>query len=76
MVAGAVASRSEQVVGISNLFASQGGAAAAWPMVLGAVHRLYPTLPVVGYERGEYLDSALRHGFEAIGALRILLRHS
>ncbi|GGZ02568.1 hypothetical protein [Streptomyces poonensis] len=71
VVAGAVASRGEQVVGISNVFAPDGGPDAAWPGVLGAVHRLFPTLPVVGYEHGEDLDAAMRHGFESLGPLRV-----
>ncbi len=74
MVAGAVASRSDQVVGISNLFALDGGPDAAWPVVLGAVNRLFPTLPVVGYEQGDGLAAAIGHGFEPVGPLRIWLR--
>ncbi|MER7485160.1 hypothetical protein ABTY20_04345 [Streptomyces sp. NPDC126497] len=71
VVAGAVASRSDQVVGISNVFASEGGPDAAWPVVLGAVHELFPTLPVVGYECGDNLAAAVRHGFEPVGPLRV-----
>ncbi|MDH6115257.1 hypothetical protein P3T36_004176 [Kitasatospora sp. MAP12-15] len=74
VVAGAVASRSDQVVGVSNVFAADGGADAAWPVVLEAVHRLFPTLPVVGYEHGQDLAAAVRHGFEAVGPLRVWLR--
>ncbi|MFD5121108.1 hypothetical protein [Streptomyces sp. NPDC058385] len=73
VVAGAVAGRSGPVVGISNVFARDGGPDRAWPVVLGAVHRLFPTLPVVGYERGEDLAAAIRHGFEPVGPLRIWL---
>ncbi|MCX5144936.1 hypothetical protein [Streptomyces sp. NBC_00338] len=73
IAAGAVASRSDQVVGISNVFALDGGPDAAWPLVLGAVHELFPTLPTVGYEHGEDMAAAVRHGFEPIGALRIWL---
>ncbi|MDI5965662.1 hypothetical protein [Streptantibioticus silvisoli] len=72
--AGAVASRSDHVVGVSNLFASHGGADRAWPVVLDAVHRLFPTRPAVGYERDADLDAALRHGFEPAGPLRIWVR--
>lgn len=71
VVAGAVASRSDQVVGISNVFASDGSPDAAWPGVLEAVHRLFPTLPVVGYEHGDHLAAAVHHGFEPVGPLRI-----
>lgn len=75
VVAGAVASLSgdggRQVIGISNVFASDGGPDSAWPGVLDAVHRLFPGLPVVGYEQGDDLAVALRHGFETIGPLRV-----
>lgn len=74
VVAGAVATRSDQVVGISNVFAPDGGPDAAWPVVLEAVHRLFPTLPVVGYEHGEGLAAAVRHGFEPVGPLRVWLQ--
>lgn len=73
VVAGAVASRSDQVVGISNVFAPDGGPDAAWPGVLEAVHRLFPTVPVVGYEHGDDLAVAVRHGFEPVGPLRVWL---
>ncbi|MGW6159587.1 hypothetical protein ACWFRM_41820, partial [Streptomyces sp. NPDC055144] len=76
VVAGAVASRSGHVVGISNVFARDGGADRAWPGVLGAVHRLFPTLAVVGYEQGDDLTVAIRHGFEPVGPLRIWLHSS
>ncbi|MER5476042.1 hypothetical protein ABT026_03490 [Streptomyces sp. NPDC002734] len=71
VTAGAVASRSDHVVGISNVFAVEGGTDRAWPGLLGAVHRLFPTLPVVGYAHGADLDAAVRHGFRAIGPLRV-----
>ncbi|MET8538019.1 hypothetical protein ABZV67_41460 [Streptomyces sp. NPDC005065] len=73
VIAGAIASRSDQVVGISNVFALDEGTEAAWPLVLDAVHRLFPTLPVVGYEHGDDLAAAVRHGFEPVGPLRIWL---
>jgi hypothetical protein len=66
-----VASCSDQVVGISNVFALDGGPDAAWPIVLDAVNRLFPSLPVVGYEQGDALAAAVRHGFEPVGPLRI-----
>ncbi len=73
VVAGAVASRSDQVIGVSNVFAVGSDPDAAWPGVLNAVNRLFPTLPVVGYEHGEDLAAAIRHGFESVGPLRIWL---
>ncbi|WP_328444568.1 hypothetical protein OG780_03580 [Streptomyces sp. NBC_00386] len=71
VVSGAVASHSDQVVGISNVFAHGGGPDAAWPDLLNTVHSLFPGLPVVGYEHGDDLAAAMRHGFEPIGPLRI-----
>lgn len=71
VVAGAVATRSEHVVGVSNVFGREDGPEAAWPVVLHALDHLFPTLPVVGYEQGEDLRVALRHGFEPIGPLRV-----
>ncbi|MFJ4282817.1 hypothetical protein [Streptomyces massasporeus] len=71
VVAGAVATRSEHVVGVSNLFGREDGPDAVWPAVLHALAHLFPTLPVVGYEHGDDLTVALRHGFEPIGPLRV-----
>jgi len=73
VVTGAVASRGDHVVGVSNVFARDGGPDVAWPVALGAVHRLFPTLPVVGYEHGDDLKAAVRQGFEPVGPLRIWL---
>ncbi|OIJ88217.1 hypothetical protein [Streptomyces colonosanans] len=75
VVAGAVASRSHQVVGISNVFALDGGPDTAWPVVIDAMNGLFPTLPVVGYEQGDDLAAAIHHGFEPVGPLRIWLHH-
>lgn len=74
VVAGAVANRTDDVVGLSNLFTSDGDADAAWAGALGLLHRLHPTLAVVGYERGDDLALALRHGFRAIGPLRVWMQ--
>ncbi|MFJ8596115.1 hypothetical protein [Streptomyces sp. NPDC093598] len=68
VVAGAVATRSERVVGVSNVF---GPPPTAWPLVLHAVGRLFPAAPVVGYEQGDDLATALRYGFETVGPLRV-----
>jgi hypothetical protein len=73
VAAGAVATRSEGVVGISNVFALAAEADAAWQMALQAVTTLFPGLAVVGYERGDDLATAVRHGFERTGPLRVWL---
>ena len=61
-------SRSDEVVGVSNLFALEGGPDAAWTGVLEAVSILFPALPVVDYASGDDLVAALRHGFRDRGA--------
>ena len=71
LLGGAVASCSDELVGISNVFARHGGPEVSWPLVLDAVTSLFPTKPVVGYEHGEDLATAVRHGFETLGPLRV-----
>ena len=68
-----MASRAGQVVGISHLFAPGGERDAAWSVVLDAAHTLFPALPLVGYDRGDDLAVAVRHGFEPVGPLRVWL---
>ncbi|GAB3230447.1 hypothetical protein GCM10027447_24870 [Glycomyces halotolerans] len=74
VAAGAVAVRSDGVVGVANVFARDGGPDRAWPVLLEALHRRFPGLPVVGYEHGEALEAAVRHGFAPVGPLRVWSR--
>ncbi|MGW6026539.1 hypothetical protein [Streptomyces sp. NPDC055099] len=76
IVAGAVASPGDAVVGISNLFATDdapGGEESAWAGCLTEAARLWPRLPVVGYESGDSLAAAVRQGFTPVGPLRVWL---
>ncbi|MET9763176.1 hypothetical protein ABZ016_29750 [Streptomyces sp. NPDC006372] len=74
VVAGAVVTRSGQAVGVSNVFARDGHEPdAAWSALPHVLGRLFPTLAVVGYEHGDDLAAALRHGFEQVGPLRVWL---
>ncbi|MGA4955326.1 hypothetical protein [Streptomyces lavendulocolor] len=72
IVAGAVATRSAApgaargVVGVSNVFGTD-----PWPGCLAALTRRWPGTPVVGYEHGDDLTAALRHGFTTTGTLRV-----
>ncbi|MEU7277367.1 hypothetical protein AB0A69_01010 [Streptomyces sp. NPDC045431] len=59
------------VVGVSNLFGPD-----AWPGCLAAIADRWPGMPVVGYEHGDDLAAALRHGFKATGPLRVWLSSS
>lgn len=65
--AGCIANKTGDVVGISNVF----GPDDVWPDAVAAASRVFPGRPIVGYESGTQLDSALRHGFSAIGPLRV-----
>lgn len=70
IVAGCVASRSEAVVGISNLF----GPDELVSGCLAAVQGFAPGLPVVGYEAEPALTRMKGLGFEALGPLRVWVR--
>jgi hypothetical protein len=74
IVAGAVLNRSDAVVGLSNLFSIADDLDGAWDGAVATAAALHPGLPIVGYERGENLAAAIRHGFEAVGPLRVWLR--
>jgi len=71
IVAGAIVNRTSDVVGVSNLFTTLGDIDGAWSGCLGYLEVAHPGLAVVGYEAGEALAAARRHGFRSVGALRI-----
>ncbi|MGW1775254.1 hypothetical protein [Streptomyces sp. NPDC002104] len=72
ILAGAAVNRTGDVVGISNVFSADGTPDdEAWTGALALTGSLWPGLAVVGYESGDDLDTALRHGFTAIGPLRV-----
>ena len=74
LVGGAIVNRSNDVVGLSNVFATGVGLADVWATVADAVWQQYPRLPIVGYEFGTDLDIALNVGFMIVGPLRVWLR--
>ena len=71
VVAGAIVNRTEDVVGVSNLFTALGDVDDAWSACLAYLEVAHPGLAVVGYEAGEALVAARRHGFGSVGPLRI-----
>ncbi|MFJ3924670.1 hypothetical protein [Streptomyces sp. NPDC090022] len=74
VTAGAAVHRTGPVVGLSNVFAvDDAHLDAAWSGVLAAVAAHWPGLPVVGYESGDDLAVAVRHGFAPAGPLRVWL---
>jgi hypothetical protein len=71
IVAGAIANRSDDVVGWSNFFASATEMFDHAVASLATIARIFPGLPIVGYEHGDDLRNAHSIGFESIGALRV-----
>ncbi len=71
IVGGCIASRSDGVVGISNLFAPADEDAAVRAACLAAAARIMPGAPLVGYEHGGSLARMKELGFRALGALRV-----
>ncbi|MFJ4714486.1 hypothetical protein [Streptomyces sp. NPDC088785] len=71
---GAVLNRGADAVGVSNLFSRAGSSDTVWTSALNAARHFHPDLPVVGYEHGDDLTAALRHGFTGVGRLRVWLK--
>jgi hypothetical protein len=74
IVAGALLNRSAHVVGLSNVFVTTAAPDDVWPGCLDAITRELPGVPIVGYEPGESLDTALHYGFTALGPLRVWIK--
>jgi hypothetical protein len=73
VVGGAVLNRSSTVVGISNFFTRDAGA-ASWAGCLAVAATLFPGSTFVGYESGQRLVAARTHGVETVGPLRLWIR--
>jgi hypothetical protein len=71
IVAGAIANRSDGVVGLSNVFVPAQSAAMYWAGCVTAVLDHLPDLALVGYETGETLAQTEALGFEAVHPLRV-----
>jgi hypothetical protein len=75
IVAGAIANRTDDVVGVSNIFTPAAGNDLFWAECIATVQDRFPGLPVVGYERGADLNAAQRAGFARLQDLRVWIRH-
>ena len=71
IVAGAIANRSDGVVGWSNFFAPEAEMLDRAAESLATIGRVFPGLPIVGYEHGDELRNAHVMGFESLGPLRV-----
>jgi hypothetical protein len=74
IVAGAIASRTEDVAGMSNLFLAEPGGEQLLPGCIAGIMDAFPGLPIVGYERGRCLAAVRDRGFSTLGPLRIWLK--
>jgi hypothetical protein len=74
LVAGIIACTGAGVTGISNLFGTGLSGGQLWASALHAVAALRPHLPIVGYEHGADLASALHAECQALGPLRVWTR--
>lgn len=75
IVAGLIANRTGEVVGVSNLFVPKEDDQLRAGCFAAAM-RAFPDLPLVGYEHGQDLEQALALGFESLSPLRIWLRNN
>ncbi len=71
IIAGAIANRTTEAVGLSNVFTPGRDAERYWEGLLGVIATCYPALPIVGYEQDENLMIALQVGFTPLGPLRV-----
>jgi hypothetical protein len=67
VVAGAILNRSDDVVGMTNVFGSRAGAVAF-------ARELFPGAVLCGYEFGADASEARTIGFEAVGPLRVWIK--
>lgn len=63
--------RAEEVVGLSNIFASGCDIDAAWEGAVIMAASVFPGRALVGYERPDDLEAPLRQRFTPIGPLRV-----
>ena len=71
LVAGGIANRSASVVGLSTVFTPATESRAFWAGCVGAAMTWAPGVPIVSYEQGEDLATALELGFKPLGSLRV-----
>ncbi|TMR93124.1 hypothetical protein EJK15_41130 [Nonomuraea basaltis] len=72
IVCGSVLTPRDQVVGVSNVYASGCDLDSAWAGTVTMAAELFPGRPLVGYETDP--ADAMKHGFTTIGPLRVWLK--
>ncbi len=74
LVAGAIANRTDDVLGLSNVFTPPDNPLPFWTGCVAKVQERYPNLPMVGYVRGSQLAIAQKIGFETLQPLKVWTR--
>lgn len=74
IVAGAIAHRTGDVVGLSNVFAPAENTVSFWAGCVTTAHNCFPGLPLVSYGHGRELAIAQASGFELLLSLRVWVR--
>jgi hypothetical protein len=71
LVAGAIVNRTDDVVGLSNVFSTPDNTQTFWTGCIAKAQEHFPDLPMVGYERVSQLIIAQEIGFEALQPLKV-----
>lgn len=71
IIAGAIANRTDTVVGLSNLFTPAADHVPFWAGCVATAQASFPGLALVGYESGADLARAEAVGFEKLQSLRV-----
>ena len=74
IVAGGIANRSTNVIGLSNVFDEAGDLEPAWASAAAAAAALWGDVPIVSYDLGDSLDAAHGAGFDSVGELTVWLK--
>ena len=74
IVAGGMLYRADGVVGLSNVVSDAADAVAVWRSLSLLATKMFPRMPLVGYELGSELQAALDAGFEIGDPLRVWVR--
>jgi hypothetical protein len=71
IVAGAALNTTDDVVGVSNVFAAGVPEGEVWAGLTALLDERFPARNQVGYEREPHLEAAQRSGFAVLGPLRV-----
>ena len=72
--AGAIVNRSATVIGVSNVFHTNGDLESVWRAAARAAQARWGPLPAVGYDSGAGLDAAHHAGFASVGELVVWVK--